>query len=95
MARIRSRERRGGTRVVAVSGLLGAGDLRRLERACGRSLEHEVPPLTVLLSSPTADPAARAFLARLTARGAVVRFPPSPAEESLTTRERRRSARRR
>jgi hypothetical protein len=72
MAKIRVTERN-GRYTVAVQGALSASDLRRLERACARALEFQVPPLVILLPAPPADAVTRAYLQRLQARGAVVR----------------------
>jgi hypothetical protein len=60
---------------VTVSGRLAAIDLRRLEHACGPALEQQQPPLTVRLENVTGiDESARAYLDRLTGRGAEVVF---------------------
>lgn len=77
MARIRTRQR-GAVCEVTIEGPLAASDLRRLERACGRALEHAVPPLAIVLDSPPSDAAAQTYLDRLGARGAVIerRSPP-------------------
>ena len=72
LAKIRVQSRDCRYRVTLV-GRLGAVDLRRLERACGRALEEARPPLTIELRRVTAiDTAARSFLDRLAARGVVV-----------------------
>ncbi|MGH2437454.1 MAG: hypothetical protein ACRDFA_10710 [bacterium] len=64
---------------VSVTGRLSRRDLRRLERACGRAMEHCAPPLEIRIADPVdIDPPARFFLERLRARGAIVvgpRFP--------------------
>ena len=64
-----------GRYVVSLSGSLGGRDLRRLEQLCGRELEQATVPLTLCLSPRTSiDRSAQAYLERLEARGAVVRF---------------------
>lgn len=72
MARIRVIERH-GRYMVSIRGELGAADLRRLERVCAKALTVEVLPLELSIHEPPADDAARAFLKRLEARGAIVR----------------------
>ena len=60
---------------VTVSGRLHGRDLRRLEHACGPALEHRMPPLTIrILPDSDMDEPARAYLRRLTIRGAVLVF---------------------
>ena len=55
-----------------MSGRLTVG---RLERLCAAALEHESVPLTLRVKrQSTLDPAARAYLARLVDRGAVLLF---------------------
>jgi hypothetical protein len=71
MARINVVER-DGRYTVSVRGAPKASDLRRLERACAKALESEVPPLVVCLDAPPADVVARAYLHRLKDRGAVI-----------------------
>ena len=71
MARIRVKQR-GVVCEATIEGPLAASDLRRLERACGRALQHAIPPLAVLLESPPSDAPARAYLDRLRERGAVI-----------------------
>jgi hypothetical protein len=61
-------------RIVIVRGSLTATDLQRLERACGRSLEERRPRLEIVLAGGgIADATAGAYVARLEARGAIVR----------------------
>jgi hypothetical protein len=57
---------------VTVSGPLDGRDLRRLERACSKALEHRTLPLEIHMDSVHIDPAAQFFLEGLRARGAVV-----------------------
>src|SRR5918992_2459033 len=57
---------------VTVTGQLRGRDLGRLERACGRALEHQRPPLTVRLAASVIDGPAKRYLERLVERGAVV-----------------------
>jgi hypothetical protein len=60
---------------LTVRGHLSGKDLGRLERLCGPALESRVPPLTLRLAADTTtDPPARAYLARLAQRGAVVQI---------------------
>jgi hypothetical protein len=62
-----------GTYRVAVSGSLTVRDLARFERACGRALEHEHPPLVVQLHRVTSvDDAAHIFLSNLARRGVAI-----------------------
>lgn len=64
-----------GRYVVSLSGSLSGRDLRRLEQLCGPALEQPTIPLTVCLNSETSmDRSAQAYLDRLEARGAEVRF---------------------
>lgn len=61
--------------VISLSGPLCGHDMRRLERLCGRALEQPRIPLTLNLQAATSiDPPARAYLERLEARGATVRY---------------------
>lgn len=56
-----------------MTGKLTSRDLGRLERLCGPALEQESVPLTLRLTrASTIDGPARAYLARLVARGAVL-----------------------
>jgi hypothetical protein len=71
MARIRPKQR-GRACEVRIEGPLSASDLRRLEQACGRTLEQPVPPLVILLDSSPSDAPAQAYLDRLRERGAVI-----------------------
>lgn len=61
-----------GRYFVTVTGQLRGRDLGRLERACGRALEHQYPPLTVRLAATVIDAPARRYLERLAERGATV-----------------------
>lgn len=71
-----------GTRHVTVRGNLSARDLQRLERACAPALEHRRVPLEIRIrKTQVVDAAARIFLTRLAARGALVRDP-APRHES-------------
>jgi hypothetical protein len=64
---------RGGKRRVTIRGRLTAADLRRLERACGRALEHQDIPLEIRIRDlVTVDEASRLFLSHLLRRGAVL-----------------------
>jgi hypothetical protein len=72
MAQIRVAERH-GRYVVTVNGPLQASDLRQLEHACGRALEHKAAPLVIVLQSAFHDASVAAYLDRLGTRGAVVR----------------------
>ena len=66
---------------VSVTGRLSRRDLRRLERACGRAMEHQTLPLEIhIAESDDVDPAVLFVLERLRARGAVV--VESPLEEA-------------
>jgi hypothetical protein len=61
-------------RTVTIRGRLKAADLHRLERACGPALEQRDPNLALVMRDAAAgDSAARAYLDRLQARGAVIR----------------------
>ena len=74
VARISSVSNRGRYRV-SISGPLGAQDLGRLERICGKALEMRELPLDIDLSDTSdLDDAARLFLQRLVARGAVISY---------------------
>jgi hypothetical protein len=56
---------------ITLKGRLTAGDLGRLERACGSALEHKLAPLELNVEKVfSIDNAARGFLDRLSARGA-------------------------
>jgi len=58
---------------VTVRGALSAGDLRRLERACGRALEEREMALELDLDvTAGVDEPARLYLDRLIRRGAVL-----------------------
>ncbi|MGH9143178.1 MAG: hypothetical protein ACRD2I_18755 [Vicinamibacterales bacterium] len=73
MAKI-SAARTAGTYRLTLEGRLAAGDLKRLERACGQALEHKLVPLELNLEKVSSiDAAARAYLERLRSRGAHVR----------------------
>ena len=74
MARMRVKSAEGHY-FVTVTGQLRGRDLGRLERACGRALEHQRPPLTVRLAAPVSDGPARRYLERLAERGAIVLVP--------------------
>jgi hypothetical protein len=70
MARI-STSRAGDIYRVTLKGRLSAGDLKRLERACGPALQRKVVPLELDVHHVTKlDAAAQAYLERLRARGA-------------------------
>lgn len=70
MARIMVTRAQGSLRI-ALEGRLSAGDLQRLERACGPALEHKLVPLELdLRRVQHIDAAARFYLERLRARGA-------------------------
>ncbi|MGE3840305.1 MAG: hypothetical protein AB7I50_01835 [Vicinamibacterales bacterium] len=72
MARISVTHRGDGYRV-RVRGELAAGDLHRLEQACGRALERPQAPLELDLTAATlVDEVAQTFVARLRARGATL-----------------------
>jgi hypothetical protein len=59
---------------IALAGRLTAGDLRRLESACGHALEHKLAPLELNIERVLSiDHAALEYLDRLRARGARVR----------------------
>lgn len=64
-----------GRYFVTVTGQLRGRDLGRLERACGRALEHQHPPLTVRVASGVTDEPAKRYLERLAERGATVLVP--------------------
>jgi hypothetical protein len=66
-------------RVVTVEGMLEATDLKRFEHACGRALEHQRMDLVIVLSEPTRDVLADAYIAHLEARGAIVRRREDPS----------------
>jgi hypothetical protein len=75
MARISKVSKQGRYRV-SIRGALSVRDLRRLERACGPALEHELPPLEIhVAQTTTLDDESRDFLKRLAARGAVILEP--------------------
>ncbi len=58
---------------ITLRGRLAAGDLGRLERACGKALEQKLAPLELNLEEVLSiDNAARGYLDRLRARGARV-----------------------
>jgi hypothetical protein len=62
-----------GRRRISVRGHLGSGDLRRLERACGRALEQKLIPVDLCLAPDvTVDESATAFLTVLADRGAAI-----------------------
>jgi hypothetical protein len=70
MAKI-SVARDGGRYRITLKGRLTAGDLRRLERACGNALEHKLAPLELNVEQVLSiDHAALGYLDRLRARGA-------------------------
>ena len=74
MARISSISSRGRYHV-SIAGHLCARDLGRLERICGKALENRELPLDIELSGTSdLDDAARLFLQRLVARGAVILY---------------------
>jgi hypothetical protein len=74
MARISRVTDRGRYRI-SIQGPLGARDLGRLERICGKALEMRELPLDIELSATAAvDEVARLFLQRLAARGAVISY---------------------
>ena len=59
---------------IVLRGRLAAGDLKRLERACGSALQERLMPLEIDLRRLTScDDAAGAYLERLRARGARIR----------------------
>jgi hypothetical protein len=59
---------------ITVKGRLGAGDLKRLERACGTALQERFVPLELDIQQViSVDDAADAYLDRLHARGARIR----------------------
>lgn len=75
MARIRAIRRPTEIRVV-VAGVLRAGDMRRLEHACGPALTSERADLIVDLERVTAiDGVAAAHLRYMEMRGAVIKKP--------------------
>lgn len=56
---------------IKLRGRLSAGDLGRLERACGKALEHKLAPLELNIEEVLSiDNAAGGYLDRLRARGA-------------------------
>jgi hypothetical protein len=56
---------------ITVKGRLAAGDLKRLERACGSALQEKVVPLELDIRRVTSlDETAQAYLEKLRARGA-------------------------
>jgi hypothetical protein len=64
---------RDGKRRVTISGRLSAADLRRLERACGSTLEYQEIPLEIRIRDAVAvDDVSRLFLKSLLKRGAVL-----------------------
>ena len=72
VASIRVRVRNGRHRVT-VRGQLQAEDLRRLERACGRALEHRTLPLELRVRDVVSmDESAQLFVDSLVRRGAVL-----------------------
>ena len=74
MARMRATSV-GDRQCVTISGHLTGRDLRRLEQICGSSLEQERLRLTLRLRPGSdMDTPARAFVERLTRRGAIVLF---------------------
>jgi anti-anti-sigma regulatory factor len=73
MARIRTVKGALSTRVV-IAGELGAGDMRRLEHACGRALTSAHPDLILDLTRVTElDGVAAAHLRRMATRGAIIK----------------------
>jgi hypothetical protein len=72
MARI-SVVRDGDSYRITLRGRVRAGDLRRLESACGHALEQRPVPLQLDVAGVRSiDSAARSYLDRLCARGARV-----------------------
>jgi hypothetical protein len=72
VARI-SRTIEAGRHRVIVQGSLRAADLNQLEYLCGPALEHRSIPLDIHLELVTdVDAAARLYLDRLVARGAIL-----------------------
>lgn len=58
---------------MSIRGPLSVRDLRKLERACGPALEHELIPLDIRVARiTTLDEASTVYLDRLAARGAVI-----------------------
>jgi hypothetical protein len=56
---------------ITLKGRVSAGDLKRLERACGAALQEKLVPLELDIRGATSiDDAAQAYLERLRARGA-------------------------
>jgi hypothetical protein len=73
MGRIRTTRKKQGT-VVIIEGRLTAADMRRLEHACAEELTASAPRLEIDMTRVTSsDDTALAVLARLAARGAVLR----------------------
>jgi hypothetical protein len=73
MARI-SIVRFGDISRITLKGRLAAGDLKRLERACGPALLEKLVPLELDIEHVTSvDDTAEAYLERLRARGARIR----------------------
>jgi hypothetical protein len=73
MARI-SIVRVGDISRITLKGRLGAGDLKRLEQACGSALQEKLVPLELDLEQVTSlDDVAQAYLERLRSRGARIR----------------------
>lgn len=74
MARIRAKGE-GDRQCVSISGRMTGRDLGRLERVCATTFEQRHLKLTLRIAAGTAlDEPARAYLERLTRRGAVVLF---------------------
>jgi hypothetical protein len=68
----------GNTFRIRLRGRLTAGDLKRLERACGLALQQKLVPLELDIGNVTAvDDTAQAYLNRLLARGASIRGVPT------------------
>jgi hypothetical protein len=64
---------RDGRYYVTIRGDLSIRDLRRLEWACSRALEHERVPADISIAGVTMlDEASRLFLQKLASRGAIV-----------------------
>jgi anti-anti-sigma regulatory factor len=73
VARIKTLQKPYST-VVIVVGRLRAGDMRRLEHACGSALENAQPDLVLDIQRVTEiDGVAAAYLERMATRGAVIR----------------------
>jgi hypothetical protein len=63
---------------ITLSGRLSAGDLKRLERACGATLHQKLLPLELDIRKVSSlDEAAQLYLAKLRARGARIQGTPA------------------